>query len=606
MMLKKVPKKIIVFDYLSCLAWIIPNLIRTVFIGRTGNDIVILSSKVFIVFFILLFLLPILKKRVLFPMILDYKNNLEKAEKAINLYSFLSFMPGVFALLGSLLISFELNFFVKPRIAITFVFLSFSNASLMMTLFSSFTFRYFEKWVSFVPVREENKGFSLKSRIVILGFYVIASTVFITLTPFIRTETVDVTQKLLTSSLPLFLYALFISLLDLSIISGSTQKRLALLQERLKHLATGNYSQENIEINSRDEMALLFNSYNTFLNFNKNFLKTLIEAVNVSNEASIKLSSNMESTSKAIDFISNSIETVDGHIQNQSSGVLETQSTLEQIARNLDSLNMNIENQATSITESVSTIEEMSASIKSVDKAVNENMQAINELKKASEEGNKAVTGTAEVVKIVTENSEGLLEASSVIQNIASQTNLLAMNAAIEAAHAGDAGKGFAVVADEIRKLAEESSLQGKTITSVLKDLKTQIETLSVSSSSVENQFGIIVKLLNLVQNRSSEILNAMTEQSSGSTQVLNTVREINEITEQVKLGSSEMVTGNKEVAKESQKLVESSEEITANMKNISLSAENIKKSIEMVLSAGEEEKIAVQKVAKQLEQLKV
>ncbi len=270
----------------------------------------------------------------------------------------------------------------------------------------------------------------------------------------------------------------------------------------------------------------------------------------------------------------------------------------------MDSLDANIESQSTSVTESVSTIEEMTSSIQSVDKAVNENMRAINELKEASEEGSKSVVGTTEIVKTVMENSDGLLEASHVIQSIASQTNLLAMNAAIEAAHAGDAGKGFAVVADEIRKLAEESSIQGKNITTVLKDLKMQIEVLGDSAGNVEQQFTKIVKLLGQVQNRSHEIMDAMSEQSSGSTQVLHAVREINDITMQVKLGSSEMVTGNKEVAKESQKLVESSEEIIENMANISLSAENITKSINLVLSAGEEEKVAVQKVSEQLAQL--
>lgn len=227
----------------------------------------------------------------------------------------------------------------------------------------------------------------------------------------------------------------------------------------------------------------------------------------------------------------------------------------------------------------------MTASIKSVDKVINQNMDSIEELKKSSEGGNKAISGTSDIVKVVIENSEGLLEATNVIQNIASQTNLLAMNAAIEAAHAGEAGKGFAVVADEIRKLAEESSSQGNHITTVLNDLKLEIGTLSASTTQLEDEFRKILELLELVHDRSTEIMHAMNEQSSGSTQVLQAIKDINNITEQVKEGSGEMVYGNREVAQETKKLVETSDDINSSMKNITSSVEKISQSIQLFCS---------------------
>ena len=133
------------------------------------------------------------------------------------------------------------------------------------------------------------------------------------------------------------------------------------------------------------------------------------------------------------------------------------------------------------------------------------------------------------------------------MQNIASQTNLLSMNAAIEAAHAGEAGKGFAVVADEIRKLAESSSEQSKIISAVLKKIKTSIDAITHSTEDVLKKFDAIDEGVRTVAQQDKTILNAMDEQGQGSKQILQAMSRLNELTQGVKKEAHQMVKNSRE-----------------------------------------------------------
>lgn len=296
-----------------------------------------------------------------------------------------------------------------------------------------------------------------------------------------------------------------------------------------------------------------------------------------------KLSSNMTETASAVHQISANIDAVTQQIITQAASVTETAATVEEIVRTIKQLNTGIEMQAASVAQSSSSIEEMVANIASIGQTLTKTDGAIKELTGATGDGKAALVTSNTVTQKIAEESGSLLEASSVIQHIASQTNLLAMNAAIEAAHAGETGKGFAVVADEIRKLAEESSVQGKTITATLKTLSSEIEMLAASSKTVEEKFNTIFTLAEQVKDMSSHLTETMHEQENGSKEVLTAIKNINMVTTEVQAGSEEMLKGGESVAQEMRKLDDLTHTITDSMNEMAAEATQINNTVQEV-----------------------
>ena len=319
-----------------------------------------------------------------------------------------------------------------------------------------------------------------------------------------------------------------------------------------------------------------------------------------------ELANNMTETASSVHEISANIDGVKQQALTQAASVTETAATIEQIVRTIKQLNVNIESQAGSVAQSSSSVEQMVANIASIGQTLGKTDGAIKSLTTATGDGKAALVTANTVTQKIAEESGSLLEASSVIQHIASQTNLLAMNAAIEAAHAGEAGKGFAVVADEIRKLAEDSATQGKTITATLKMLSGEIDTLSTSSKTVEAKFNTIFNLAEQVKEMSNRLTEAMQEQESGGKEVLEAIKNINMVTTEVQAGSEEMLKGGESVAQEMQKLDALTRIITDSMNEMAAGAIQISNAVQEVSEMTQRNKRSIASLAEEVGKFKV
>ncbi len=361
-----------------------------------------------------------------------------------------------------------------------------------------------------------------------------------------------------------------------------------------------------LPVHGNDEITDLSEYFNqTISKIGSSVKQVGLNSINMENIGN-ELASNMTETASAVHQISANIDGVKQQALTQAASVTETAATIEEIIRTIKQLNGNIENQAASVAESSSAIEQMVGNIESITQTLGKTDDVIKTLASATADGKETISGANSVTRKIAEESGGLLEASSVIQHIASQTNLLAMNAAIEAAHAGEAGKGFAVVADEIRKLAEESSTQGKAITSTLKVLSVEIEALSSSSKTAEEKFNAIFTLSEQVKTMSQNLMDAMREQENGSKEVLSAIRDINMLTGQVNDGSAEMLRGGENVAKEMQKLDALTRIITDSMNEMASGAEQISNAIQEVNDISQKNKVSIQKLTEEVGKFKV
>ena len=263
-----------------------------------------------------------------------------------------------------------------------------------------------------------------------------------------------------------------------------------------------------------------------------------------------ELGASTAQSSAAMTQISANIQNIEKQFHQLDEEIANVFSSVESINGKLDVQAQGMGRQSSAAVESSTAIEEMAASINSITRLAADRMSGVEALEEITRRGSDVMTQTSSVILEISKEIENLLEVIDIINTIASQTDLLSMNAAIESAHAGDAGRGFAVVADEIRKLAESTGENSKMVTSSLNQITERIQDAASSSrDSLETFSTINSEVRNTVQ-AFREISKAMEEMAAGTSEIISGTEEVKNVSAEI-LGEvrsikteSETITG--------------------------------------------------------------
>ena len=361
-----------------------------------------------------------------------------------------------------------------------------------------------------------------------------------------------------------------------------------------------------LDVQGKDEIGQLATGFNFFTERLHTMISELKGSKEDLNSYGERLGVMVQDNASFLDAMIYSIKDVNTEIHNQHEKVGSSVVAVGNISEAVELLRDLIQKQIASVEQASSAVTQMVGNVSSVSMSTERLAQDFSNFQNDVGKGIQQQQEVSRKIQQIVEQSKSLNEANKAISTISSQTNLLAMNAAIEAAHAGEAGKGFAVVSDEIRKLSETSANESKKINAQLKDIRASIDGVLHASELSDKFFSVVVEKLKGTGDLVLEIKSAMEEQSAGSRQINDALGSMNEATAQVRTASDDVDKSREGIIGDVNSLKQSSDLVKTQVEKMEGNIKKMEEDDNSLLNIATAINGSIYRIGNQIDQFKV
>ena len=383
---------------------------------------------------------------------------------------------------------------------------------------------------------------------------------------------------------------------------GSRIKKASKIVSELEK--SGNLS-GRINITTADEVGVLISNQNELMEKLTGTINVLKKETNKVNDSAQVLTESSSKSLVALESVKQSVYAIESEDKKTNEIISSTYSDIESLKGNAMKVEELVVGQSLSIEQASNSIHEMVNSIANISDITKKADEVSEKLRVTSHSGSQSIKTAEEAIKLIQESSEAVHNAVLIIKKISGQTNLLAMNASIEAAHAGEFGQGFAVVADEVRTLAANSAKNVQTVNDYISDMAEKIENGVQAMQDAKQAFEVIDSGVEETADIVRSIAHAVDIQREGTEETLSATQEVvNSISSIKELASLQrMHTDN--VYENTKNIVSSSQAITEALKQTSQAAVNLNEILSDVDKCAADNTSSIQKMKSQIEVFK-